>query len=394
MGKLSDRKIRALALPGLYGDGDNLYLRVAVGLSRSWVLRYMTQGKRTDHGLGGYPVVSLAKARVRAFELRQKLAQGIDPIAEKRANRLKTRIPTLAEALDKVLALHAREWRGHARTERQWRATMANHVLPTLGTRTIDSIVTRDLLNVLGELWHEKRATAQRLQHRLSAIFRWGMAHGHVTANPCDGLSMVLPRASKPKAHFKALPHADVGAALAVIRAKGQYRQAVLCFELCVATACRSHEAREMLWSEVDVAQHMWTIPAHKTKMQREFKIPLNAKALGVLTEAQAFRQSSDLVFPSKRNKVLADTFLSKLTRDQGIPGTVHGIARASFRSWCSDVGVAREVAEACLSHFPKGVEGCYVRTDFYDRRAVVMQRWGDYLDGNRQGQVVELRRA
>ena len=88
------------------------------------------------------------------------------------------------------------------------------------------------------------------------------------------------------------------------------------------------------------------------------------------------------------------DDKLILTTRDHGIPGTVNGIAHASFRSWCSDVGVERDVAEACFSHFPTGVEGCYVRTDSYDRRAVVMQRWDDYLGGTRPARVVELRHA
>ena len=84
MGRLNHGRIKALDSPGLHGDGDTLYLRVAPGGSKSWIQRVAVNGWRRDIGLGGWPVVPLARARQRAFTNRVAISEGRDPLAEKR----------------------------------------------------------------------------------------------------------------------------------------------------------------------------------------------------------------------------------------------------------------------------------------------------------------------
>ena len=96
-------------------------------------------------------------------------------------------------------------------------------------------------------------------------------------------------------------------------------------------------------------------------------------------------------MFPSARGKALSDATISKLVRENGINGVPHAIARACFRSWCADVNVSREVAEACLAHVVKGVEGAYQRSDLFERRRSVMQKWSDYVIGVPSADVIPL---
>ena len=102
-------------------------------------------------------------------------------------------------------------------------------------------------------------------------------------------------------------------------------------------------------------------------------------------------KKQTGLVFPSPRGKPLSDATISKLVRENGINDVPHAIARACYRSWCADVNVSREVAEACLAHVVKGVEGAYQRSDLFERRRLVMQKWSDYVTGALSAEVIPL---
>jgi hypothetical protein len=88
-GKLTDVRVRSISA-GTHGDGSGLYLVVrqgATGLNRSWLFRYSVAGSSHWTGLGGYPDISLQRARQKAQECRQQLYEGIDPLERKRQQR-------------------------------------------------------------------------------------------------------------------------------------------------------------------------------------------------------------------------------------------------------------------------------------------------------------------
>ena len=145
-------------------------------------------------------------------------------------------------------------------------------------------------------------------------------------------------------------------------------------------TACRSGEVRGAVWSEVDPEGATWTVPAERMKAGKEHRVPLSDRALGVLDEARALSDGSGPIFPSQRGKVLNDDPVSQLMRMNKLDAVPHGF-RSSFRDWCGDTGVARELAEACLAHTIKNqVEAAYARSDLLERRRQVMQHWADYV--------------
>ena len=168
-----------------------------------------------------------------------------------------------------------------------------------------------------------------------------------------------------------------MGAAIQTIKQSGAYRSTILCLEFTILTASRPTEARLMVWCEVHVDKQVWTIPASRMKMNKEFRVPISSRCVEILEEVRAYRKGA-AVFPGAYGDFMSDSTVSKLLRESHIPGTLHGIARASFRSWCAEQNIAREVAEACLAH--SGGDATYQRSDLFEQRRDVMQRWGNYL--------------
>ena len=159
-------------------------------------------------------------------------------------------------------------------------------------------------------------------------------------------------------------------------------RDVRLAFEPMVLTGVRSGEARLARWEEVDFEGRTWTIPAQRMKYTErgDHRVPLSARALGVMREAGAGGQG--LVFRAPRGGALPEDAFRELLRLLGVQANPHGF-RSSFRGWCAESGHPRELAEAALAHaVGDKVEAAYARTDLYERRRGVMEAWGGYVAG------------
>ena len=294
------------------------------------------------------------------------------------------RIPTFAEAAEKVIAIHATGWKNGSVSEKDWRARLRDYAMPRLGGIQLDRIKTADVMAVLLPIWNEKRVTAKRVRQRVSAVMRWAVAEGYREDNPAgEAIGAALPKNGIRPQHLAALPYAEVGAAIETVRASGAYRGLVLAFEFLVFTACRGGEVRGAQWSEIDFQAREWRVPAERMKAARKHRVPLSTRALAVLREASALRDSSGLVFPSVTGRRLSHGSLSKLVRDLGIPAAPHGF-RSSFRDWAAECSDApREVCELALAHVNSDrVEAAYRRTDLFERRRALMEQWAAFLAG------------
>ncbi|CAH0356959.1 Prophage integrase IntA [Sphingobium sp. CECT 9361] len=116
-------------------------------------------------------------------------------------------------------------------------------------------------------------------------------------------------------------------------------------------------------------------------KMGKAHVIPLSPQASEIFAQAARFRMAcSDLVFPGQKPKSpMSDMTLLQLVRGMDVPVTVHGF-RSSFRDWVADkTDVPREVAEAALAHAVENkVEAAYRRTEFFEKRRVLMAAWAE----------------
>ena len=388
--RLTAQYIKDLSQPGRYGDGrggNGLSLLVkptARGdAAKSWSQRLqLGAGRVRSIGLGGYPAVTLTAARRAAADNASRVREG-RPLAARASAAPGSTGPTLAEAMEATIAVHSAAWRPGSRTEAQWRRAFEAYLLPDLGRRPVAEITPSDLLGVLEPIVREKPQTGKKVRGWLGMTFKWAATHGHRTDDPTAALSGALPRMIGPGRHHRAVPVAEVPAAVAAIRgAAGVWPGTRLALELLVLTACRTGEVLGAHWSEVDLEAWVWTIHGERMKAGVEHQVPLSDPALRVLDEARELADGSGLVFPSQSGRVLHEGALRRLVRDLKLPGSPHGF-RSSFRDWAGENGVDRDVAEGSLAHARKGVEGAYFRSSLLARRAKLMARWQAFAAGD-----------
>ena len=220
------------------------------------------------------------------------------------------------------------------------------------------------------------------MRHRIGAVMKRAVAQGYRTDNPAgEVISAALPKNGVRIEHRKALPHAEVAAAVERVRASGAYRGLVLAFEFLVLTAGRSGEVRAARWEEINRNAEVWTIPGERMKAGREHRVPLAPQALAVLERTGELASSGGLVFPSATGRMLSQSRMPKLLHQLGIDAVPHGF-RSSFRDWAAEcTDVPREVCELALVHVNRDrVEAAYRRSDLFERRRGLMADWAAYV--------------
>ncbi len=387
MPQLTAAKVKSVTKPGRYGDGVGLYLNVAAAGSKSWVQRIVIDGRRRDIGLGGYPAVGLAEARGLAAANRTVVAEGRDPVAEQR----RPATPTFREAARQVHEANLPRWRNRKHAA-AWLRTLERYSFPNMGNMPVDRVVRADVLAVLTPIWGSRPETARRVRQRIRTVMRWAMAHGFIENNPAgEAIDGALPPMPKLKAHLRALPYGEVGAALKIVDASQASLAAKLCLRFTILTAARSGETRGACWDEIDVAKALWTVPEERMKGGTEHRVPLSDAALAVLSEARKIHDGSDLVFPSpmRHGRTLSDMTLTKILRTTGLAerATVHGF-RSAFRDWASENTSAAEAAmELSLAHRGgSSVQKAYARSDLLDQRRPLMEAWAEFVTGGSAG--------
>ena len=375
--ELSAVRVRTERRLGRHADGNGLYLVVEPSGNKRWIQRLTIRGRRTDLGLGGYPLVSLSEARDKAFANRKVARSGGDPRAEKRREAM----PTFAEAAEGVIALRRPDWR-HPKTAKRWEAKLRTYTYPFFGNLSLDHVSGADVLAALSPIWTAKPETARAVRGHIRDIMDWGIANGFRHDNPAgDAVRLGLKHARRAKTHHKAIHYSEVHGALKSIRRPSALVASRLSLEFQVLTASRPGEARQAQWSEVDAGTRTWTIPSERMKADREHRVPLSERAMEVLAEARSLDDWSGLVFPSRSGRPLSDMTHRKLLRTRGIDCVPHGF-RSSFRDWASEqTNAPHAVMEAALAHtIPSATEAAYARSDLFDRRRSLMEQWADYL--------------
>ena len=394
VGKLND--------PGMYAVGGvpGLHLRVLPSGAKTWILRVMVGGKRADMGLGGFPAVSLADARAAGKDLRQQIASGGDPVAERHAQRAeRATAQTFAQAAEAYITAHAPGWK-NAKHAAQWRSTLDTYAMPVLGSLLARQIELRHILAVLSPIWETKTETASRVRSRLELVLDWATAHGQrVGLNPArwrGHLDKLLPKPSKvaKTKHHAALPVSELGAF--VSRLRQQSGMGPLALEFAILTAARSGEVRGATWSEIDLKAGVWAIPGERMKAGRDHRVPLSGAALALLAGLPRM-VGSDLVFQAPRGGPLSDMTLSAVLRRMEVAAVPHGF-RSTFRDWVAErTAYPGDLAEMALAHaIGDKVEAAYRRGDMFEKRRRMMEEWASFCAtvAGSGAEVVPLRRA
>lgn len=397
LNRLTAIQVTRTKKPGVYSDGGGLYLQVTRTLAKSWLFRYMKQGRTRGMGLGPLHTVSLVEARIKALDCRRQLVNGIDPLDDRRAKqraekRDQTKSLPFREGARQYIDAHRESWK-NGKHAAQWESTLTTYAYPVLGDMPISEIDTDDIVRVLQPIWTTKTETATRLRGRIEVILAWATVRRYRAGlNPArwkghlDQLLAKPSRLQKVK-HHAALPYSDASDFMKLLRA--QEGNAALALQLVILTASRTNEVIGARRAEFDLASGIWTIPPERMKAKREHRVPLSTasvKLLRPLLEAG----SGEFVFPASRagNHLSNMAMLQLLKRMQREDLTVHGF-RSTFKDWARETtDYPREVSEAALAHvIGDQTEAAYARGDLFMKRASLMQDWSDYLQSTHCGQ-------
>ena len=382
MAKLTALKVQK-AGPGKFGDGNGLILVVSPKRAKKWILRIQFHGTRRDIGLGSTRDVSLAAAREAAATMRAAIRRGEDPIATRRKRQI---APTFREAAQMVFKENRPAWKNEKHAQ-QWQQTLDMHVHPTFGDLPVDQIDGPMIRDVLAPIWLTVPTTARRIRQRIGTVLDYTYAKGwRETEAPTRSVVRGLPKQPTIRNHHPALPWKMVPGFIVAMHAEDRStKTSRLCMEYLILTAARSDEVRSATWSEINRDRTTWTIPASRMKTGRAHRVPLSARAIGILQIMQRrSNDTSELIFEGRiQGQPLAPFTLGRLASRAEAPATPHGF-RSSFRDWCAEAtSTPREVAEACLAHVVRSaVEAAYARTDHFDKRRAVMDAWALFCTG------------
>jgi len=369
-------KLKALSLKnapkGSYQDGDGLFLKKRNQHQGRWVFRFQKNKKRRDMGLGSFPTVSLALARERAEKARVEVALGQDPIASQETTM------TFEEAAKKYIDTRVEPRVTSKQVLSQWRSSLRNHAFPEIGMTSVADVTSSQIIRILKPLWETKPVAARKLHSRLRNVFSWAIASKlRLAANPVEGVAEVLPHQSHKTTHLDALPWQEAPAFWSRLLLLDTPASRALRF--LILTACRSNEARDATWDEINLDKRVWIIPATRMKNRHEHRVPLSAPSLEML--ATSYTLGSNYCFPSAQNKKLSENAFRPPLQKLEVGVTAHGF-RSTFRDWAAEnTSQPKAIIEACLAHGnPDKVEAAYLRTDFFEKRRQIMADWASYL--------------
>jgi len=382
---LTPKQVGALNKPGRHADGGGLYLQVGHGGSKSWLFRFNYQGRPRWMGLGrvddGRLAESLAAARQKAQEARERLAAGQDPLDAKRVQAAimasANAITTFRDCVGEYLAAHSPGWR-NPKHRQQWRNTLATYAYPTIGNLSVRSVGIEHVKTILTPIWRTKSETARRVRGRLEAVLDYATANRYRTGeNPARQklIAAVLGRSRPRVKHHASIPYMELHKLMTRLRERDDI--SALALQWLALTVTRSGEGRCARWEEIDRDRKVWTVPGPRMKGGEEHRIPLSPAALAILGKVP--KTASPFVFVAQGDKAVSDTSLRNVLRDLGYTkadATLHGF-RSSFRDWAAESGIADDIAEACLAHTVSDkTVAAYKRTKFFEPRRNVMITW------------------
>lgn len=390
LNKLTIRQIEAAKFEGkprkLF-DGGGLYLHVQKS-GKYWRMKYRHGGKERLLALGVVPNISLTDARERRADASKLLAKGIDPMAHKR--ELAASSNAEADSFEAI----AREWLAlqskklATGTLRLAQRRLENHAFPYLGQVSITEIGPPDILRVLRRLETKgQHETAHRLRQRIGQVFRYAIATGRADRDPTRDLQGALtPVVHKHRAALT--DPREVGALLLALDGYNGQPATLSALQLLPLTFVRPGELRRAIWTEFDLDEAMWRIPAERMKMRREHLVPLSKQAVEGLRNLYPLTGHRPYVFESlRRGRPLSENTINAALRTLGYPGdvmTAHGF-RATASTLLHESGWQPEIIELQLAHAQRSrVAAAYNRSARLDDRKKMMQAWADYLDSLR----------
>ena len=381
-------------------DGGGLQLHVVPTGGKLWRWAYRFEGKQKTMPLGIYPAISLAQARELHREGVKLLATGVDPMAQKKADKV-----AKAVANENNFEAVAREWWAHwkhARTsdhhvEQTLRRLVAD-VFPAIGTRPIAEIEAPELVAMAKEI--EKRGAGELAKRSLqvcSMIFRYAIANGKASRNPAIDIRPSDVLKARKVENYARVGAGELPQLLRKIEAYQGRPTTRLALKLMALTFVRTSELIEARWAEFDLDAARWDIPAERMKMRQPHIVPLSPQAVDILRTLHTVSGGRELVFPGERNhsKPMSNNTLLKALEIMGYKHTMTG---HGFRGVASTVLHEHEFdhqhIEAQLAHATRSsTSAAYNHAIYLKQRSEMMAWWGNYIESVGKGNVLPLRK-
>ncbi|MEO9863550.1 MAG: integrase arm-type DNA-binding domain-containing protein [Yoonia sp.] len=370
-------------------DFEGLFVLVKVNGSRLFQFKYRMDGKERLYSIGVYPEVSLAQARKAKDAARAKVAAGIDPSEakqEERRIRMEAKGQTFAKIGETFLAKQRKEGKSAATLSKtEYHLKLANQ---DFGRKPITEITAPMILKTLRKVEAKGNyETAHRLRARIGSVFRYAVASGIAETDPTYALRDALIRPTRVHRAAIIEPKA-LGRLMAEIDGFEGQATTRIGLKLLAILAQRPGEIRNAVWSEFDLEERVWSIPAAKMKMRRDHNVPLPDQAIVLLDELRLMNNRGDYLFPSLRTwtRPMSENTLNAALRRMGYAGdemTAHGF-RASFSTLANESGLWNpDAIERALAHVEKNeVRRAYARGEHWEERVRLADWWAGYLDG------------
>ena len=377
---------------GKHIDGAGLWFIKRPDGGAQWMLRVSLGGKRREMGLGGFPDVSLKEARDLATDFRKMAKQGIDPIKtrtkqRREALRPKSNLADIAEAAYEAKKAELKNDGINAR----WFSPLQLHILPKLGNLSVEDITQQDIAQSLKPIWETKAETAKKAINRLNIVFTYAAAAGlDVDLNAIAKAKALL---GKQRKQTQNTPAVSWSAVPAFYETLAEPTTVHLALKLLILTGVRSYAVRSAHVDQFD--KKTWIISAENMKGQlhqvSEFRVPLSTEAQKVIAKAKQFVRDGYL-FAGVRRGVISDASMSRLMERRGMTERPHGF-RSSLRTWLAEcTNATEEVAETVLAHkVGSKVVRAYRRTDHFEERAILMERWAQHVCGAEAANVIDI---
>lgn len=367
-------------------DGNGLFLLVQRNGKKHWRFRYFFAQKENMLAFGSFPEVPLAAARKKRDRARGLLADGIDPAAKKRDDKI-----AAAHAARDTFKAVAEEYldqlkgNNRATTTIEKNTWLLNDLAKPLHKRPIKQITPAEILGLLKKVEKSgRRETARRLRGSIGSVFRLAIATLRADVDPTFALRGALLQ--PVVIHRPAITNeTDYGALMTAIDEFDGWPTIRAGLQFLALTMSRPGDVRYMRRPEVNFIKAVWSIPAERMKMRRPHEVPLSKQAIDVLRSVWDLSEGDGYVFPSIRApRPLSEATLNIALRRLGYTKDevcAHGF-RASASTILNERGFNPEVIEAALAHEDEDkVRRAYNRATYWKERAKLMQDWADLID-------------
>lgn len=368
-------------------DAGGLYLWVTPSGGKLWRWKYRFEGKEKLMTFGRYPDVSLPRARERQAEQRSILAEGTDPMAQKKAAKIAVRLAT-----ENSFASVAGRWVEHWKDDKSPRHVdstqrrLASNILPSLGSIQMDAIQAPDIVAMIRVIEARgARDVAKRTLETTGQIFRYAIAHGYAKRNPAKEIEPRDVLKASTKSNYASIDAKELSNLLREIEVYRGTHVTRLAMKLMALTFVRTSELIGAQWSEFDLEKARWDIPAERMKMRTPHIVPLARQTVEVLLTLRTITGHSEWLFPGDRDgsKPMSNNTILKALERMGYKGSMTG---HGFRGLASTVlheqGYTHDHIELQLAHAPRNtVSAAYNHALYIQPRAKMMQGWADFLE-------------